>query len=213
MKWSKDNVKNFWKGYVGREDEFQGERVSKEIVRLSKKYIGKKVLDVGAGTGALIRLIPSAIGIDIVARPGIIEGDITKLPFEDESFDTVFSTEVLEHLTDLDLKKSVSEVYRVLKKGGYFIVTVPYDEDLRERMVKCPNCGEEFHSMQHFQSFNKESIKKVLKNFKLIKISREPYDFRRKIMGFLVSYRHVKIFKPLLNLMKKGNLFVVVQKE
>ncbi|MDJ0563908.1 MAG: class I SAM-dependent methyltransferase [Microcystis sp. M49629_WE12] len=43
--------------------------------------------------------------------------------FNDESFNLVTSTEVLEHVPDDS--KGFSEIYRVLKKDGYFIFTVP----------------------------------------------------------------------------------------
>ena len=45
------------------------------------------------------------------------------LDFPDEKFDIVFSNEVLEHVQD-DVK-SVSEAWRVLKKGGVFVVFTP----------------------------------------------------------------------------------------
>lgn len=211
MKWTKDNVKTFWERY-GMNHEFHGDIVSKYIVKLSNKYIGEDVLDIGAGTGTLIKLIPGSIGVDIVEKPGIIKADITNLPFDDGSFDTVFCTEVLEHLEDKDLKKGVQEVFRVLKPGGFFIVTTPFDENLEERMVVCPECGTRFHRVQHMQSFNYDSLKKVLSKFKIIKMTRQFYDFKKKIGRFTVRYKHVWFLRPLLCLFKKGNFYVVAKK-
>ena len=47
--------------------------------------------------------------------------DIEKLPFRDESFDVIFGSAVLHHFFDPQM--GMSEVYRVLKKGGKYIGT------------------------------------------------------------------------------------------
>ncbi len=44
--------------------------------------------------------------------------DIQNIPFEDETFDMVIANFMLYHVPDID--RAVSEVSRVLKKGGYF---------------------------------------------------------------------------------------------
>ncbi len=50
-------------------------------------------------------------------------GDVVALPFPDETFDRIVCTEVLEHIPDD--AKAVSELHRVLKRGGTLAVTVP----------------------------------------------------------------------------------------
>jgi SAM-dependent methyltransferase len=54
---------------------------------------------------------------------GALRGDATCLPFPDDSFDVVITSEVLEHIQD-DVA-AIAEMYRVLKPGGIFAVTVP----------------------------------------------------------------------------------------
>ncbi len=99
---------------------------------------GKKVLDVGCGGGILAEefarlgcqvmgIDPSApslatarahtqqVGLDIDYRVGVGED----LPFADDSFDIVYSSDVLEHVNDLE--KVISEIVRVLKQGGVFL--------------------------------------------------------------------------------------------
>ena len=115
-KWSKDSVKRFHEEYDG---DYAGDISSPEIVRLSKKYIGNKVLDVGAGSGALISLIPNAVGLDLVSKhPRMIKGDISDMPFGDDSFDTILTTEILEHLDDETLNNGLDAICRVLRGGG-----------------------------------------------------------------------------------------------
>lgn len=207
--WDKSSIIKFWEA---NEADFAGDLVAPEIVRLSKKYIGRKVLDIGAGSGALINLIPEAIGIDLVPKhPKIIKGDIINLPFEDESFDTIFATEVLEHLDEETMDKGLKEVYRVLVRDGHFIITVPYKEDLKQNMVLCPKCGEEFHRYQHMQSFDEIKIKNILeeKKFKIIEIKILP-------LGSMARHPFLKYFWKIFNKLNLGfkpsNLFIVSKK-
>ncbi len=58
----------------------------------------------------------------------IKQEDVTALSFADQSFDLVIANHVLEHITD-DLK-AMSEIYRVLKKGGIAILQAPYSETI-----------------------------------------------------------------------------------
>lgn len=94
------------------------------------------ILDLCTGTGDLTGILkeeyPEAkiIGVDFsskmleIARkkhPNIefLEADCTQLPFEDENFDLCTISFGLRNIEDMD--KALGEIYRVLKKGGYFI--------------------------------------------------------------------------------------------
>ena len=46
------------------------------------------------------------------------------IPFEDWYFDSFLSTEVFEHIFNLD--EILIEIHRVLKKDGYWIITIPF---------------------------------------------------------------------------------------
>ncbi len=50
-------------------------------------------------------------------------GDAVDLSYKDESFDLVLASEVLEHIDDN--KKAAREIYRITKKGGHIIYTLP----------------------------------------------------------------------------------------
>jgi 2-polyprenyl-3-methyl-5-hydroxy-6-metoxy-1,4-benzoquinol methylase len=104
---------------------------------------GKRVLDIGAGNGGLciacalagaastsgIEIEESRIelarrwaacrGVNIDVRLGVAE----QLPFGDDSFDVVFLSSVIEHVEDQE--KSISELARVLRKGGVFFLDGP----------------------------------------------------------------------------------------
>ena len=54
---------------------------------------------------------------------GVLRGDATRLPFADDSFDRVITSEVLEHIqADVD---AIAELVRILRPGGTFAATVP----------------------------------------------------------------------------------------
>lgn len=58
----------------------------------------------------------------------VVDVDILHLPFEDNSFDFVMCSHVLEHIKDD--KTAIAELNRVLKSGGMGIIQVPLDDKL-----------------------------------------------------------------------------------
>jgi len=92
-------------------------------------------------------------------------------PFENNFFDVVCASEVLEHLINEQLEKTMSEIKRVLKAGGYIIGTVPSREDYDNQITICPKCGEKFHRWGHHQKFDITVVESLVKqNFKVVNI-------------------------------------------
>jgi len=54
-----------------------------------------------------------------------VKADICDLPFEDDQFDVILCNHVLEHIPDDN--RALSELYRVMKPGGWGIFQVPQD--------------------------------------------------------------------------------------
>jgi SAM-dependent methyltransferase len=52
----------------------------------------------------------------------VINGDIRNLPFPDEKFDIVIDFSTTDHLPLKDLRKTIKEVYRVLKEDGIYLI-------------------------------------------------------------------------------------------
>lgn len=59
-----------------------------------------------------------------------VKADILALPFQDEQFDVVICNHVLEHIEDD--RKAMSELYRVMRKGGWGILQVPMKNSLEK---------------------------------------------------------------------------------
>jgi SAM-dependent methyltransferase len=88
-------------------------------------------------------------------------GYAQSMPFTDHQFEVVVMSEVIEHLTDEELRSTLSEVLRVLESGGRLIGTVPADENLLANQIMCPHCGQTSHRWGHIQSFNRNSLTQV----------------------------------------------------
>ncbi len=70
------------------------------------------------------------ISADLFSPIVDVKADILDLPFENESFDIIFCNHVLEHIEDD--RKAMSELLRVMKKGGWGIVQVPMKNSLEK---------------------------------------------------------------------------------
>jgi SAM-dependent methyltransferase len=95
-----------------------------------QKYASGDVLDIGCGNKPYYTFFEgrnsSYIGCDVVQSSHNIVDVIclaTEIPLADNSKDTVFTTQVIEHVADH--RKLLSEAFRILKPGGNLIVSGP----------------------------------------------------------------------------------------
>ena len=74
--------------------------------------------------------------------------DVTDLSFEDESFDAVVSSDVLEHVPDF--RAALENFYRVLAPGGDLVLTVPFLDASQEslRRAEIDDNGEVRHLVE-----------------------------------------------------------------
>ena len=98
---------------------------------------GRKFLDLGCGTGWFSKkaaesgaiVFSADIGLNLLKVSAIkcnskkIVSDAGFLSFKDKTFDYILATELIEHT--VDPKKTLREIFRVLKDGGTFVMTVP----------------------------------------------------------------------------------------
>lgn len=99
---------------------------------------GDTVLDFGCGYQAsflkeISHLVKKGVGVDYDVDEISVAHNIelkklqfkSKLPFPDRSFDKVFMLAVIEHLEPETGGRLISEISRILKKGGSLVLTSP----------------------------------------------------------------------------------------
>lgn len=121
--------------FIQRERAY--EKNKNNILKLFDEEKHIKFLDLGCDDGSWTIKMANTIGTVNVFGTEIVEdaatkaklngvkvsiGDLNKkIPYENDMFDVVHANQVIEHLTDTD--NFISEIYRVLKKGGYAIIS------------------------------------------------------------------------------------------
>ena len=144
---SKKILTELEQGYDLIADKFSSTRVFMwRDLEFLKDYIGPgdKVLDFGCGNGRLVGFLENdyqeLVGVDISQKLidtatekysnektkfFKVDPELSKLPFEDNSFDVIFSIAVFHHLPSKDYRLQMAkELYRVLRPQGKLIVSV-----------------------------------------------------------------------------------------
>lgn len=138
LKWIKDkNRKHQFEpglfGLIFNPYYFNRKAISSGIKKHSGKLKGK-LLDFGCGEKAYEHMfnVDTYLGIDLEENEGhslskdkvdvFYNGD--KLPFEKDSFDSVYASEVFEHV--LNLEEILNDLNRVHKPGGLLLITMPF---------------------------------------------------------------------------------------
>ncbi len=108
--------------------------IKNEVQKFLNNIENKKILDFGCGDSRYKELIDNSnnyIGIDVIdsGHPDYnkkhdLIWDKKKLPFEDNFFDLILMTEVLEHVDNVET--TLKELHRVLNINGSMLITVPF---------------------------------------------------------------------------------------
>lgn len=201
----RDKKSYYTEGYFKTRDFFP--RYFAETFRLHLKRLPvKRILDVGCGTGRLVKFLKSsgyeAVGCDIadeaVKISGQFKGSATDLPFRNNSFEMVTAIHLIEHLTFGEMGKFLQEVRRVLKPNGYLYLDTPNLFSL-EKIFRGKNWFG-YSDPTHIQFYSPLSLKKILRqnNFYNERF-RFKVDPKTPADWFFASPRLPQAFQYLIN--------------
>lgn len=194
------------------------------IIKLFKKKGVKRLLDLGCGSGRHTVYLAKQ-GFEVYGIDAAPEGiritrnwlkkeklkaklklcDIyKKLPYPDNFFDALISTQTLHHNKIENVRKLIKEIERVLRPDGFVFATVSRRKNLKELIKKIPRekiwkikfinsrtfiplSGDEKGLIHYW--FNKELLRKEFKNFKIYDIWIESNKGHYCLLGKL---KHLK---------------------
>lgn len=192
-----------------------------------KRFNGRKVLEIGLGYGTLGQLLASRgadyYGVDI--SPGPVEmmrerlrrmgkdldgrvqqGSALELPFEEASFDYVYTIGCLHHTGDL--RTSVSEVHRVLRPRGTAVVMLYNAHSFRqlvrvsrlrlqrgngraleERIRALYDTNQAGEAAPHTDYVTRRDARRLFRSFSKVKLDSRNFDPFELIPGKYVIFR------------------------
>jgi len=188
--WTEEKIIRFWNNRPTPESFGGG--IARGLISLTKKYAPIKgvAIDYGCGRGDFIKELCRE-NVRIIAADnseGVLRGvkeqfsnKITQtilieqppLKVEGDVADFIFFNAVVEHLLPDTLDRTLKEFSRLLKKGGYVIVTTANRENLAKYKTICPDCGGKFHYMQHVGSYSEDSLKELMERYGFVTIATE----------------------------------------
>jgi len=188
----------------------------KRVLRFLK--VGKgKFLDIGLGLGNLEKLLIESnlniklFGIDISTKAvlnakkkfgrNFYVANIFHLPFNKSVFDSVAILDVLEHIYEDETSKALKEVYRVMKKGGVVVISVPLNENLEELNKNGKNYN------RHLQEYTFKNLSKKLVSSGFV-VLKSDY-----LYAFNKFYWSKSLIVKLVPGLRKPNLLIVYCKK
>jgi SAM-dependent methyltransferase len=186
--WTPEKCVRFWDFASSRSpaDRYFAAQAGDDVLKVAARRVSfadKKVLDFGCGPGFMVEKLlkrgarvhaadPSPDSLDqlrsrLATRAGFegttLLGDLPT-PLGEASFDGALFLETIEHLSSDLLVSSLKELRRLIRPGGFLVVTVPNEEDLEADAVLCPDCGCIFHRVQHVSSWSTRSLSATLQS-------------------------------------------------
>ena len=169
------------------ESSFFGYQVGEGVVNFLRYFVKdlekKKVLDYGCGSGHILSHMLKqgihAYGVDMSSGQielvnsrfqdnpffgGGLIFDGQKLPYEDNFFEVITCTEVIEHVLPKHMDLFLNELYRILSENGTILFTTPNNEDFTKNEICCPECNTVFHKHGHVNKYTKSSLRDLLEN-------------------------------------------------
>jgi 2-polyprenyl-3-methyl-5-hydroxy-6-metoxy-1,4-benzoquinol methylase len=210
--WSLQQVTDFWDNYRSIphfRKRFFTLVMGEGILECAAKFISTKgvFLDYGCGTGELVDVLlrrgRTAIACDSSSemvraanerfdkKPGFLGAFTTPVGALPQPPDVITLVEVIEHVPAFAAEEFLTGVAALLPAGGHIFISCPNAEDLAAAEVLCPECGCQFHQVQHLQSLTPEAVATVAAAAGFEKVFAGATRFRRvgesKFKGWLYA--------------------------
>jgi 2-polyprenyl-3-methyl-5-hydroxy-6-metoxy-1,4-benzoquinol methylase len=194
LQWTPELVNRFWDAFAQtRLVAFSFSKQGGRSLIIAVDHLlprDGKILDFGAGNGHLIQLM-SERGLKAAAyEPSENRMEYLRNTLSDcagflgvisdndwDLFDAVIAAEVLEHILDELLDKTLGRLSNLTKPGGIVIITTPNNEDLELGMAYCPVSNLLFHRWQHVRSFTRETLCTLMDRFGFDEIATHQLSF------------------------------------
>ncbi len=178
-------------------------------IGVRKLFLDKKIMDLGCGFGTdsiiLAKFAKSVTGVDILKyeewkhfkskKIKFLQGDSTRLPFKDNSFDGVYLKDLLHHIKTVG--KTLDEIKRITKPGGSIVILEGNRYNPLFFLYVTKVRGHDHFTQKEF----KRIINKRFPDFKHISIEAyPPFCFRMNVYKYVLSFQRqisrVKFLKP-----------------
>ena len=205
------------------------------LIEASKNIIEKKnFLEIGCGNGFMLNealdigfkkvigIEPSKNAIELAPlniKDKIIHGVFDKSKFENNSFDIVFISMIIEHVVDINF--FLLSIYEILKPGGRVVCICHNESHFLARMLKNKH---PIINDEHVTIFSKNTLLKIFKKnlFKEIQIQELKNYYSAKywikmlpspnILKKIFSFIFLSILKNITLGLKAGNLYLIAKK-
>lgn len=146
--------------------------------------MNKRYLHIGCGDVILPEPFENLDGRDLEGVDHV--SSVYPLPFEDDSFDLVYSSHVLEHFHRKETLNVLKEWVRVLKPDGIIRLSVPSLENIIkiyefsgeiDNVVGPLMGGQTYDTNFHYNVFDKKYLTRLMEECGIIAV--HPWDFRR----------------------------------
>lgn len=195
-----------------------------------------KILDIGSGDGSFAKRIKRNDvymldgNEDTVANlkkefNNITYGKLPNLPYENESFDLIHSSHLVEHLQPQELYDLLKEIDRCLKPGGYLVISAPtlwseFYDDMSHLKPYYPKLfykylcwGAECCCTRALISNKYKQIKEIYRYNKLPYDDMEVYIYSDLINKLLLKFKKLKQKLGFYKLEKSGYTIVLQKGE
>jgi 2-polyprenyl-3-methyl-5-hydroxy-6-metoxy-1,4-benzoquinol methylase len=181
LHWTKELIGRFW-DYTSQYPVVNHSTIYGDaILRKLKRKVPHKgnIIDYGGYVGGIIlSLLKDGFNTTLIDQSNEVLAKVNKkyekysnfmgafhiddISSVKNSADAILMTEVLEHMYDEELEKTLNNAKDLLSDFGMLLITVPNDEDLASNQVYCPQCDHVRHAMQHVRKWDVNSLKKYL---------------------------------------------------